>query len=429
MLNDLRNTCKEIISLSEEANKYNNYKVKLQAYIEDLNNKLKKKEISKESYKALLDKVLKGYKKEDLVRFYNNKVLDLISEIERKNTSLFNHISPDAKSSLSLKQKPDYAGIDSEYLKEVISGLKDKKSSEIKEYTIYETNLYGKISNYIFEKQSLNLINKFPNFFENLLSSLKSSDIRILSKTYVSSMIFSSLISFIVSSIIFSIIIKGNIIISVLTSLLAAILFSISVFSVMYYYPYLSLNNKKSKIKDDLPFVVMHMAAVSASGAQPIAMFNMVLNSEEYEGLKGEIKKIINYVNLMGYDLNTALKNVASTTPSKPFGELLMGIVSTTESGGSLKEYLNAKSSDLMETYKLDRKKYIEAISTYSDIYTGILIAAPLLFFVTLAIIQLLGGKIFGFSIRSLAIAGTYFVIPLLNGAFLLFLNSVQLKD
>ena len=45
------------------------------------------------------------------------------------------------------------------------------------------------------------------------------------------------------------------------------------------------------------------MAAVAGSGAQPIAMFNLVLSSEEYKGIRDEIKKIVNYVNLFGYDI------------------------------------------------------------------------------------------------------------------------------
>ena len=65
-------------------------------------------------------------------------------------------------------------------------------------------------------------------------------------------------------------------------------------------------------------------------------------------------------------------------------------------------------------------------MSTYSDIYVGVLIAAPLLFFTTLAIIHVIGGTIGGLSISTLAVIGTYIAVPLLNILFLLILSAIQ---
>ena len=128
--------------------------------------------------------------------------------------------------------------------------------------------------------------------------------------------------------------------------------------------------------------------------------------------MEREIRKIVNYVNLFGYDLTTALRSVAVTTPSAKFRELLVGIVSTLESGGDLKDYLKSKADDALTSYRLDRKKYVETLATYSDIYTRVLIAAPLLFIVTLAIINMIGGSVLGFDASTLAFLGTFFVIP-----------------
>ena len=186
------------------------------------------------------------------------------------------------------------------------------------------------------------------------------------------------------------------------------------------------VGSRNRMIKNDLPFVIIHMAAVAGSGAKPLSMFKLIASSGEYRGLEAEIKKILNYVNLFGYNISTALKTVATTTPSPRFRDLLTGMVATIESGGSLKSYLNSMAQDAMHTYSLERKKYVEVLSTYSDIYTGILIAAPLLFIVTLAIINLLGGDIAGVSVKVIALLGTYLVIPLLNIFFLLFLNITQ---
>ncbi len=65
-------------------------------------------------------------------------------------------------------------------------------------------------------------------------------------------------------------------------------------------------------------------------------------------------------------------------------------------------------------------------MATYSDMYTGILIAAPLLFMTTLAIINVIGGSIGGLSVKTISIAGTYLIIPFLNIIFLVFLSIIQ---
>ena len=185
----------------------------------------------------------------------------------------------------------------------------------------------------------------------------------------------------------------------------------------------------RKRIKEDLPFMIVHMSAVAGSGARPSSVFSLLLKSEEYKGVEGEIKKIVNYINLFGYDLSTALRTVARTTPSDEFRELLNGMFSTITTGGSLKEYLNVKANEAISQYRLDRKRYVESLATYSEVYIGLLIAAPLLFFVALAIVNTLGSTVAGLSIQVVAYLGIFILIPGLNIAFYAFMNLVQPKS
>ena len=134
----------------------------------------------------------------------------------------------------------------------------------------------------------------------------------------------------------------------------------------------------------------------------------------------------MNYVNLFGYNLSTALRSVAETTPSKDFKELLNGLRNTIETGGDLRLYLQNKADDTFINYKNDRKKYVETLATYSDIYTAVLIAAPLLFIIVLVLISLVGNKLGGLDIGFIEKLGIYFIVPAFNIAFIIFLNIVQ---
>lgn len=320
--------------------------------------------------------------------------------------------------------------LDEEEIKEFLKSKKQKKIDETigKGYTLYKINKFGEIANYFAETISNSLIKKYPKFFRTLFLNIRKSGMRVLSRTYVSILLSCSVLGFFLATISSFFIFWGdNIILAVAKSFFAGIMATILIFGVIYIYPSIVISTKQRKIKNELPFVILHMTAVAGSGAHPLSMFKLILDAEEYPELEGEVRKIVNYVNLFGYDLTSALRTVAATTPSEDFRELLNGMIATIETGGDLKSYLTEKARDSMNKYKLERKKYVQTLATYSDVYTALLIAAPLLFIVTLAILNVIGGgDIGGFTIGEIAKFGTYGAMPLLNILFIVFISVMQ---
>ncbi|MBI2667450.1 type II secretion system F family protein [Candidatus Woesearchaeota archaeon] len=430
MQQDLKQLIAGIIKSVDEINIYKNNIINVKKQANELEVKLDEKKITKSQLNVYLDKLTKGKTKDDFILLNEQKILNLLGQIDDNVTIIISSMSKKEeikeRASIYEEAKISIPKANAQYIKGLAKKRSKKKEIQIPDYTLYRTTRYGKISNLFMENLSIYLSDKYPGFFISMYKSLKSSGIPILSKTFVSMILFSSAIAFILSFLAFFLIFNSLSVISVINSLLLAVFFSCFIFIALFYYPNVLSNNRRRKIKNDLPFVIVHMAAVAGSGAQPIAMFNLILTSGEFKGVEGEIKKIVNYVNLFGYNLSTSLKLVALTTPSKEFREFLNGLVTTIETGGDLKEYLNAKANEAITTYRLDRKKYVASLSTYSDIYVGVLIAAPLLFFATLAIIQVLGGSIFGLTVNAISIVGTFVVIPLLNIFYLLFVNIMQ---
>jgi flagellar protein FlaJ len=136
--------------------------------------------------------------------------------------------------------------------------------------------------------------------------------------------------------------------------------------------------------------------------------------------------KITEFVDVFGYDLLNAIRAVARITPAPELKEFFEGFISTIETGGDLKDFLQSKSEEYMLSYKLERQKYTETISLYSDIYTGVLIAAPLFFIVALSLVNILGGRVGNMNVELLIALGVYLAIPLLNVAFIIFLEISQ---
>jgi archaeal flagellar protein FlaJ len=333
----------------------------------------------------------------------NKKISDNINDENKKNKKL--------------------GDIEQRLLKKYIKKLKTtstEKISKEKEYSVYGSNPFAKISNQTMGNLTFSLTTKYGSLFEGLYSDIRSADIKMFSKTYVSIMFFSTLLS--LPAITFLSLLFFPIPLSILIGFLGMIV----TFLVFYFYPKSLVNERSKKIKYDLVFAIVHMAAIAESGAQPIAMFRLLLESKEYKHLDTELKRIINHVNLFGYSLTTALRSVAANTPSYELKELLNGMVSTIETGGDLKSYLKDKASDALIQYRLDQEKYSAQLNTYSDLYTGILIAAPLLFLVTLAIIEKISPNIGTMSVASISAIGTYLVIPLINVGFMIFLNLTK---
>ena len=155
-----------------------------------------------------------------------------------------------------------------------------------------------------------------------------------------------------------------------------------------------------------------------------VKIFELIVDSNEYKEVEEEFKKKLNYLNLFGYSLSTSLRTVAMDNPSHDLKELLNGMASTVETGGDIKAYLEDKAGDSLVKFRLEQRKHLESLQAYSEVYVGILIAAPLLFVVTLAILEKISGKLFGISISLIALLGTFILLPLLNILFILFLET-----
>ncbi len=385
------------------------------------------KEYNKLNKGFVKDKVNEDEYKEKLKQFESKdlkgskgvkKIIGLLEELKEINQDIWRLFE--------FKEKKKESEIDVKRVKSFVKALKKGKVAEEKiKYSTYSYNYLGKYANLLFDETSRKLARKYPEYFEILYKNLRLANIRVFSNTYINLGLMGSCVGGVLAF--FSgFLIFGFGILDVAKSVMLFFLFFFLLLFIFYYYPKVIVDNRRREIKNDLPFAIIHMAAVAGSGAKLVDIFGMLLQSKEYKALSGEIKRIMNYVNLFGYNLTTALKSVAETTPSNEFKDLLNGMTGSIESGGSIKSFLKSKAEDTLIRYRLDRKKYVETLSTYTDIYTAILIAAPLLFVIVLVLISIVGDKLGGLEIGFIEKIGTFIVVPAMNIVFIVFMNIVQ---
>ena len=263
-------------------------------------------------------------------------------------------------------------------------------------------------------------------YFEDLKEELKKADMDVLYRTYVSKIFLYTSITLILGIIfgtIYSIVNGLSILEAMRYSFGIPLAVSIGVFGVMYLIPSKRANKRKNNIEDNLPFAMNHLSAIATSGIPPSSMFELLANFDEYDSISDEAEKVSRRVNAFGEDFTTALREVAERSPSEEWDEVLYGILSTVETGGSLENFLKEKSEEALFQFKIEREKEIERLSTYASFYTAILIAAPVFLVTILSVMNLLGGQILGFAIRDLMWIGVHVLIPILNTLFILFLG------
>ncbi len=261
--------------------------------------------------------------------------------------------------------------------------------------------------------------------FKPIQAHLRNANIRILLKTWICMLFMTSLLSYLftvvivlaVSSVLF---LEEMFLIYLVFAPIMIASFS---FIIMYMYPIEKEKRRMNSINNNLPFAITHMAAIASAGIPPESMFKLLTRFKEYGEIAEESRNVVRNIKTFGMSSVNALKDAAKRTPSKPFKEMLMGITSTIETGGDLIRYLSEISEKALFDYRIKRERYLKTLSTYADIYTALLVAAPLMFLALLATMSIIGGDIMGLGIPELIFLITWVVLPLMNIGFLVFVH------
>jgi len=307
------------------------------------------------------------------------------------------------------------------FIKEV--GVSEQNLGRIKKEKkifVNEPSYIAHLSNKLFFNWSEKIADRFGTLKENL----KKANIRFTIIIYLSIALFFSLLSFAVSFLILVVLI----IIDFSFIMWIWIPFAIAglCFGLFYVYPIAEKESIKKKINSELPFATIYMATVAGSDIEPTQIFKIIATSPEYKNVGYEIKKVINQVEVYGYDLVTSLKNASKITSNKELAELFSGLAINIVSGGSLKNYLEQKAENFLIDYKLERQKYSRLAETFMDIYISILVAAPMVLMMLVVIMNLteLGGGMSFNLIVTFAIIAVVFI----NIIFLIALHLKQPK-
>lgn len=385
---------------------------------------------------------------EESMKIINRSIPDILNNISlakklpsksnETNLERINYNRIDSRVNVTLKSKDR-----DRFLKELsigenmIRSIHKKENFEIDKGGEFKAARgYLKVSNKFFLNFASRLIEK--GYFRSLSGQIKKANLDILFEAYISMMFFTTFLSFfagLILSIVFLFfnfslsfpffeLYTGGYLTRSISVLLIPIFLPIIVFISFYFYPNTERGSIAKRIDQELPFAVIHMSSISGSGIEPTQIFKIIGLSKEYPYIKKEIRKVLNQINLYGYDLVTALSNVSKNSPSEKLAELFSGVGASISTGGDLSTFFTKRAETLLMDYRLEREKYTRVAETFMDIYISIVIAAPMILMLLLILISLTVSDT-GLNPKQLALL-IIFGVGIINLLFIIFLQAKQ---
>jgi Flp pilus assembly protein TadB len=310
---------------------------------------------------------------------------------------------------------------------------KEEKKAEKKEK---KPSKYLKTASKTFADFSRKLIAK--GYFKSIEKDLIKANLEFVPASYIALILYSTMWAFIGGAIITAFFLFFNIspnlpIITLSAENMATrlmkvfwifILAPLITFIAMYTYPSLEKKSVEAKINQELPFATIHMAAISGSMIDPSKIFEIIITTGEYPYVSREFTKLLNQINVYGYDLVGGLRNMAFNSPSRKLADLFNSLATAITSGGDLPDFFDKRANSLLFENKLEREKQAKAAETFMDIYISVVIAAPMILMLLLMMLKI-GGLGLGLSTGTITITMILGVVAI-NIFFLAFLHLRQ---
>jgi flagellar protein FlaJ len=269
----------------------------------------------------------------------------------------------------------------------------------------------------------------FVEEFKSMQDNLAKAAVKITFQAYLGLMAFTTIVAAVVgfglSFLIFSI--RLPFVPAFIFSMIAAMIAGISVFGFCYVYPVLAISSKVRKIDSNLPLTANFMAVLASSGMPPERIFRSLANVGDEFGVGDEIRRAIADTELMGLDLNDALKRASVRSASRKFGSMLDGIVTTSHMGGDLSSFLRDESEKAKKLRVTSMKSFLDSLAGMAEVYVSFMIALPLVLVVMLSVMSFLGGgsMLAGMDPQTILLLMTFIVTPAGVGILLLMVDSM----
>jgi flagellar protein FlaJ len=133
------------------------------------------------------------------------------------------------------------------------------------------------------------------------------------------------------------------------------------------------------------------MSAMSGAGVLPVDLFRSLANNSIYGQVSVEFRYLVRDLEVLGYDLVTAMKNLSATTPSVMLQDFLQGAITVVTSGGQVETYFQVKAGQYLQENRQNQKEFLETLGLLGETYVTAFVAGPLFLIVVMSIMSIMG--------------------------------------
>jgi flagellar protein FlaJ len=212
--------------------------------------------------------------------------------------------------------------------------------------------------------------------------------------------------------------------IAVLVVPFAWIMFGGITFIGFYVYPAIRIEEAKKSAQNSLPFATIYLSTLSGTGMPINRMMEILATFKEYGEVSTQAGGVVRDIEILGYDISTALEKAAARTPSPELKELFWGINTSMTTGGDLKKFLTEKSRSYMQMYKRALDAYVEQLSMLTEIYITAVIVGSIFFIVMTTIMNMIG--VTGTMLALIQNLVIYLLLPLVSIGFMIIVSATS---
>lgn len=185
---------------------------------------------------------------------------------------------------------------------------------------------------------------------------------------------------------------------------------------------YNSISNKKTGIEKELPFALAYMSILASAGSTPLEIFRRIA-IEDYGDVSREFRKLIYHIDVLGEDEISAMSDLANNTPSEIFRGIVIDLSNVVYSGSGMKDYLEAKSRDLMSIKRQAQREFVDSLSIYGEMYLGGILMMMIMTVIGIVLCGALNVDIGPFKPGEAFVFFVYLIVPLISVIFYLMLE------
>jgi archaeal flagellar protein FlaJ len=255
------------------------------------------------------------------------------------------------------------------------------------------------------------------NELKSVQNNLQRGALKITFETYLGLLAFATVISaaigFALSLTI--LLISAPLVTAIIFSVVIGLLAALVSFGACYAFPILQISSKVRKIDSNLPLTANFLSVLASSGMPPERIFRSLSNVGDEFGVGDEMRRVVADIEIMGVDLNDALRRASLRSASSKFGAMLDGVVTTSHMGGDLASFLRDESEKFKKARVTSMKSFLDSLAGMAEMYVSFMIALPLVLFVMLSVMSFLGGGlgvIGGLDAQSIMLLMTFIVTP-----------------